>query len=124
MLKKLNKKFGIVCLSLLALPSCAPWNLKRAKTIAPFQQIPALKKAYLYINDIECEDCFKLIQGILLPVKGVRDVSLDQENGNYQKFGIFSNKVIVSYDPTIKLNRNQIRMVLEEWNFELDKIEL
>lgn len=73
------------------------------------------KKAYLYISDIECADCFKLIQGILLPIKGVLDVSLEHED---------RNKVTISYDAAVKLNRNQIRMVLEEWNFELQKIQL
>jgi len=82
------------------------------------------KKAYLHIDDIECEDCFKLIQGILLPIKGVLDVSLEQECSNYQMAGSSSNRVVISYDPNTILNTIQIRMVVEEWNFDLQKIEL
>jgi len=124
MLTNLNKKFGILFLSLLALPSCAPWNFRRSNKLIPVQQSYLPKKAYLYIDDIECEDCFNLIQGIILPIKGVCDVSLENEGYNYRTAGSSSNRVVISYNAAIKLNTKQIRMVLEEWNFELQKIEL
>lgn len=106
----MNTKFVILCLGLLVLPSCA-WNFKRSKTISHAQEC-LLKKAYLYIDDIECTDCFKLIQGILSPIKGIQDVSLEKDG-----------RVVITYDSAIKLNYKQIRMVLEEWTFELRKIE-
>lgn len=115
----MNRKIGILCLSLLALPSC--FNLRRHHIIP--QQRCLLKKACLYINDIECEDCFKLIQAILLPIKGISSVLVEKMD-NYCDAGTSTNPVIVTYDPLIDLDLEHIKMILEEWTFELQKIEL
>lgn len=108
----------------MVLPACAPWNVRRSNTLVPIQQSCLPKKAYLHIDDIECEDCFKLIQGILLPIKGVNDVFLENGGYDYQTAGSSSNRVVICYDAAVTLNKEQLRMVLEEWNFELQRIEL
>lgn len=78
----------------------------------------------MYISDIECNECFKLIQGILSPIKGIREVSLEDPKINYKITESELNRVVISYDPTVKLNQRFIRMALKDWNFDLEKIEV
>lgn len=117
----MNNKFGILCLGLLVLPACGPWNFRHSK-LNNIQQQSISKKLYLYISDVECKDCFALIQGILLSIKGVREVCI--ENPKYDRTSTTDNKIIVSYDPAVTLNYAFMKMMLEEWTFNVQKIEI
>lgn len=118
----MNKKFVILCFCLVILPACGPWNF-RASRVHKIQQKPLSQKAYLYISDVECDECFKLLRGILLAIKGIHEVSVvDQKYTIENMPGSELNPVVISYDPTIKLNKMFIRMVLKDWNFDFQKI--
>ncbi|CAF1623770.1 unnamed protein product, partial [Didymodactylos carnosus] len=61
--KGLKKRIAKVDINLSEeMPALSPLGKQRSQPIVPLQQSCPLKKAYLYVDDIECEDCFKLIQ--------------------------------------------------------------
>jgi copper chaperone CopZ len=100
------------------------WSLEFWRSRINNIQQPNYQKAYLSISDIECKECFNLIQGIILPIKGIREVSLEDSEINYKMPGSKLNRVVISYDPTVNLNQRLIRMALKDWNFDLQKIEI
>lgn len=100
--------------------------MNKKRTIVPLVETvkPALKKAYVYVADIECDDCFSLVQTLIQSIKGVQGVSLEKGHIYAARKNKQPDNVIVTYDSTIPLDVAQIEMMLNEWNFELVGITL
>ncbi len=98
----------------MVLPGCGSFLGNRAKPIIPSKNC---KNIYLSVSDIGCEDCFKLIQDILMSIKGVKKVYLEQDP-------MENNRVVVVYDVDANINEQQIYSRMNEWNFNLEKLEV